>query len=69
MNIRDVDDGVHMIKNRLCHKRILLVLDDVNQFKQLEKLAGEPNWFGQGSRITREEYLLIRHKVYEIYEA
>ena len=72
VNIRDVDDGVLMIKNMLCHKRILLVLDDVNQFKQLEKLAREPNWFGQGSRViitTREEHLLIRHKVYEIYEA
>ena len=69
VDIRDVDDGVLLIKNRLCHKRILLILDDVNQFKQLEMLGGEPNWFGQGSRITREEYLLIRHKVYEIYEA
>ena len=72
VNIRDVDDRVHMIKNRLCHKRVLLVLDDVNQFKQLEKLAGETNWFGQDSRVivtTREEYLLIRHKLYEIYEA
>ncbi|XP_030964898.1 disease resistance protein RML1B-like [Quercus lobata] len=68
VNIRDVDDGVLMIKNSLCHKRVLLVLDDVNQFKQLEKLAGEPNWFGQGSRViitTREEHLLIRHKIYE----
>ena len=46
VNIRDVDDGVLMIKNSLCHKRVLLVLDKVNQFKQLEKLAGEPNWFG-----------------------
>ena len=57
-----------MIKNMLCHKRILLVLDDVNQFKQLEKLVGEPDWFGQGSRViitTREEHLLIRHKIYE----
>ena len=32
MNIWDVDDEVLMIKNRLCHKRIILVLDDVNQF-------------------------------------
>ena len=32
MNIRDVDDKVLMIKNRLCHKMIILVLDNVNQF-------------------------------------
>ena len=32
VNIRDVDDRVLMIKNSLCHKRVLLVLDDVNQY-------------------------------------
>ena len=67
VDIRDVDDGVLLIKNRLSHKRILLILDDVNQFKQLEMLGGEPNWFGQGSRViitTKEEHLLIRHKVF-----
>jgi hypothetical protein len=71
INIRDVDDGVLMIRNRFNHKRILLVLDDVNQFNQLEKLVGEPNWFGPGSRViitTRDRHLLIRHKVYGIYE-
>ncbi|XP_030970816.1 TMV resistance protein N-like [Quercus lobata] len=71
MNIWDVDDGVLMIKNRLRHKRILLVLDDVNQFNQLEKLAGKLNWFGPGSRViitTRDKHLLIRHNVFGIYE-
>ena len=32
VNILDIDDGVLMIKNRLCHKRILLVFYGVNQF-------------------------------------
>ncbi|XP_050254804.1 disease resistance protein Roq1-like [Quercus robur] len=71
INIWDVDDGVLMIKNRLYHKRILLVLDDVNQFDQLEKLAREHNWFGSGSRViitTRDKHLLIRHNVNGIYE-
>ena len=43
VNIQDVDDGVLMIKNRLCHKRILLVHDGVNQFNQLENLVGKLN--------------------------
>ena len=71
VNIWDVDDGVLMIKNRLCHKRILLVLDSVNQFNQLENLAGELNWFGPSSRVivtTKDMHLLIRHKVFGIYE-
>ena len=35
-SIQDVDEGVFVIKNRLRHKRILLVLDDVNQLDQLK---------------------------------
>ena len=29
--VKDVDEGVYMIKNRLHHKKILLVLADVNE--------------------------------------
>ena len=71
MSIQDVQDGVLVIKNRLRHKRILLVLDDVNQLDQLEKLVGKHNWFGLGSRAiitTRDKHLLRRVKVDEIYE-
>ncbi|KAM3691108.1 hypothetical protein ACJW31_09G170600 [Castanea mollissima] len=67
----DVDDGVLLIKNRLRHKRILLVLDDVNQLDQLNKLAGKHIWFGPGSRIiltTRDKHLLQTFEVDEIYE-
>ena len=37
IKVKDVDDGVFMIKNRLRHKKILLVLDDVNELDQLYK--------------------------------
>ena len=69
--IRDDYDGVRIIKNSLSHKKILLVLDDVNHFSQLEKLAGESDWFGPGSRViitTREGRLLKMHNVCGIYE-
>ena len=72
VNIRDDYDGVRMIENRLCNKKVLLVLDNVNQFNQLEKLAGDSKWFGLGSRViitTRDEHLLTWHKVHGIYEA
>ena len=71
MNIQDVDNGVLVIKNRLHHKRILLILDDVTALDQLNKLAGEHNLFGRGSGVivtTRDEHLLLTHKVDDIYE-
>ena len=70
ISIHNVDDGVFTIKNRLRHKRILLILDDVNQLDQLSKLAGNHIWFGSGSRIiitTRDKHLLqIADETYEI---
>ncbi|XP_065619192.1 disease resistance protein RUN1 isoform X2 [Quercus suber] len=71
LNIEDIYDGVHMIKKRLSHKRILLVLDDVNDLNQLQKLAGKRDWFGRGSRIiitTRDKHLLETHLLDKIYE-
>ncbi|XP_050260694.1 disease resistance protein RUN1-like [Quercus robur] len=72
MSIQDVDEGVYVIKNRLCHKRILLVLDDVNQLDQMKILVGKRNWFGSGSRIiitTRDKHLLRILEVDEICES
>ena len=40
-----------IIQERLRHKRVLVILDDVDQPDQLEALASEQSWFGQGSRI------------------
>ena len=60
-----------MIKKRLCHKKVLLVIDDVNHLDQLEKLVGEKNWFGLGSWIivtTRDERVLIQHGVLKRYK-
>ena len=64
MNVKDVDNGILMIKNRLRNKKILLVLDDVNELGQLNKLVAENNWFGLGSRViitTRDVQLLTTH--------
>ena len=72
LNVQDVYEGVQMIKNRLHNKKILLVLDDINELDQLKKLAGENFWFGSGSRVmitTRDKHLLVSRGVNEIYEA
>ena len=71
LKIKDKYDGVFKIKNGLHHKRILLVLDDVDKLDLLDMLAGEHDWFGPGSRIIitiRDMQVLKTHGVDEIYE-
>ncbi|PWA87552.1 toll/interleukin-1 receptor (TIR) domain-containing protein [Artemisia annua] len=66
VQVQSIDEGRKMIKNRLCQNNVLIVLDDVDDRKQLEALAGSHNWFGDGSRIiitTRDEHLLTSHLV------
>ncbi|KAL6131728.1 hypothetical protein ACLB2K_070102 [Fragaria x ananassa] len=43
--------GTRIITDRLKKKKILLVLDDVETFAQIEVLLGKKNSFGGGSRI------------------
>ncbi|WVZ16310.1 hypothetical protein V8G54_009292 [Vigna mungo] len=54
-------DGKKIIANFLRNKKVLLVLDDVSDKRQLENLAEKREWFGPGSRLiitTRDEHLL-----------
>ncbi|XP_030934007.1 TMV resistance protein N-like isoform X1 [Quercus lobata] len=72
MNVKDVDNAVYMIKNRLRHKKILLIIDDVNELDQMNKLGVKHDWLGPGSRViitTRDAKLLTTQKVDGIYEA
>ena len=71
IDVQDTNSGVLMLKNRLRHKKILLVLDDVNELEQLNKLMGAHDWVGLGSRViitTRDKRLLLACKVDGIYE-
>ena len=71
IDIWNVYDGVDMIKKMLCHKKVLIVLDDVNKLDQLANLAGEHDWFGLRSWIiitTRDVHLLVQHGVHKIYK-
>ncbi|XLR36497.1 hypothetical protein S83_064397 [Arachis hypogaea] len=69
-NFDDEYDGRRIIRASLCHKKVLLVLDDINEEKQLKNLAEEQDWFGPGSRIiitTRDMHLLKIHDAHKIY--
>ena len=59
-------EGIPIIKERLCRKKILLILDDVDNMNQLNALAGGLDWFGCGSRViitTRDKHLLRSHGI------
>ncbi|KAL4594337.1 hypothetical protein ACB092_12G012600 [Castanea dentata] len=70
--IYNVQVGVRKIKSSgLRHKKVLLVLDDVNHKDQLEYLVGKCDWFGSGSWIiitTRDKHVLVQHGVPKIYK-
>ncbi|XP_024197224.2 disease resistance protein RPV1-like [Rosa chinensis] len=71
-NIEDEYTRAAMIQRRLCRKKVLVVIDDVDQLTQLEKLAGSHSWFGLGSRIiitTTDVQLLKAHDVDATYKA
>jgi hypothetical protein len=60
-----------LIKERFRHKRIFVVLGDVDDLKQVYSLAGNSEWFGLGSRVivtTRDEHLLTGLGVYGKYK-
>jgi ABC-type oligopeptide transport system ATPase subunit len=74
INIWDVYEGAKVIRDRLRCKRVLIILDDVDQCEQLSALIEQRGWFGRGSRIiitTRDKRMLIEHDMAEdeIYEA
>ena len=72
IEVSSVDSGIIMIQKRLRHKRVLVIVDDVDQLEQLNAIAGSHDWFGLGSRIiitTRDEQLLKNLKVDGVYTA
>ncbi|KAJ9182805.1 hypothetical protein P3X46_006757 [Hevea brasiliensis] len=68
LKVYDVYKGTDEIRKRLYHKKVLIILDDVDELQQLECLIGkrDENWFGVGTRIiitTRNKHLLAQHGV------
>ncbi|XP_050146179.1 disease resistance-like protein DSC1 isoform X1 [Malus sylvestris] len=72
-NIDTPSIGSELLKERLSRTKVLIVLDDVNDSRQLELLVGDDLKFGVGSRIiitTRDRSLLDEKvdddKIYEV---
>ena len=62
----DVYKGTQVTSSRLRNKRVLIVVDDATEERQLETLVGKHDWFGLGSRIivtTQDTHLLASCEV------
>ncbi|KAJ0759913.1 putative P-loop containing nucleoside triphosphate hydrolase, leucine-rich repeat domain superfamily [Helianthus annuus] len=69
--VSSVHEGTKLMKKKLRFRRVLVVLDDVDDKDQLDALAGDVSWFKPGSRIiitSRDEQVLIAHKVKWIHD-
>nr|XP_023911674.1 TMV resistance protein N-like [Quercus suber] len=72
INIWNIPEGINLLKNTLCNKKVFIVLDDVDEEEQFGALAGKHDWFGPGSRIivtSRDSHLLKICGVNDIYSA
>ncbi|XP_042966084.1 disease resistance protein RPV1-like isoform X2 [Carya illinoinensis] len=71
LKVQNEDEGMGLIKKMLLSKKVLLLLDDVDQLSQVEKLLGDCDWLGSGSLIiitTRNERLLTDYNVHLTYK-
>ncbi|KGN65609.2 hypothetical protein Csa_019785 [Cucumis sativus] len=70
LKVDNVDKGMNIIKDRLCSRKVLMVLDDVDKDDQLDALVGGRDWFGRGSKIivtTRDRHLLETYSFDKIH--
>ncbi|KAM7461012.1 hypothetical protein LguiA_029133 [Lonicera macranthoides] len=64
-DIDDYNEGIRKIKDAVHEKEVLIVLDDVSEKSQIDRLAGSWKWFHARSRIiitTRNEEVLRAFK-------
>ncbi|KAG4177340.1 hypothetical protein ERO13_A11G297350v2 [Gossypium hirsutum] len=70
-NFFNVHDGNAIISHRLSSRKVLVVLDDVDNLQHLKCLVGRRDWFSLGSRIivtTRDEHLLLSYRIDDVYK-
>ncbi|KAK2980745.1 hypothetical protein RJ640_002557 [Escallonia rubra] len=70
-NIYNVDQRIVRIKEALCCRKVLVVLDDVDQVDQLYAVLGMRDYLYSGSKFiitTRQKQLLKASNGYEMYQ-
>ncbi|XP_075654343.1 TMV resistance protein N-like isoform X2 [Castanea sativa] len=75
LKVESVFKGTNLIKERIGCKKVLLVLDDVDNLEQIKKLLGKCDWFASGSIViitTRDKHVLTTlpkgHLIYKVKE-
>jgi hypothetical protein len=69
--IQNIESRKNILKDRLCHRRVLIIFDDVNSLDQLNALCGSSKWFGSESQIiitTRDRHILSGNRVNHIFQ-
>ncbi|XP_050160132.1 disease resistance protein RUN1-like isoform X14 [Malus sylvestris] len=71
VKIHSVSEGIIKIERTISSRRVLLVLDDVDQIDQLDAILRMKDQFYAGSKIlitTRRESLIKAHQVTEVHK-
>jgi hypothetical protein len=61
LKVYNIPGGTNMINETLCRKKVLIILDDVDELAQIENLLGKCDCLSSGSRIivtTRDKHFL-----------
>ncbi|TYJ41362.1 hypothetical protein E1A91_A03G016100v1 [Gossypium mustelinum] len=67
----NIDNGINKIKEVVCCRRVLIVLDDVDELEKIRKLMGTKIPFHPGSKIiitSRNRYLLNAHFISQMFD-
>ncbi|CAI0437212.1 unnamed protein product [Linum tenue] len=69
--VRDASQGIHIITNRVCPRKVLIVLDNVDDRFEFGQILGEVRKFSPESRFiitTRDKRVLELLQVSKLYE-
>ncbi|KAL3744368.1 hypothetical protein ACJRO7_013610 [Eucalyptus globulus] len=70
-HVSSIDEGIRIMESRFKCKKVLILLDDVDEIDELKTLVGKHDWFKMGSKIiitTRKKSVLDYAEVNCTYE-
>ncbi|XP_039164528.1 disease resistance protein RUN1-like [Eucalyptus grandis] len=71
LEVSNVDDGICVLESRCASKKVLVLLDDIDDNTHLNALVGDGSWFKAGSIViitTRNKSILDKVRASHLYE-